>query len=381
MNIEIVGINPQNKGARMMFDTIVKNCKFRFGNDTKIVVKVDSNLSWKFASKENIYKKLHYRKYHFDFGDFGFFIPSNIRKKNNIILDKELDLVFDASGFAYGDQWTYRIAKYAAKNSKRMHKRKIPYILMPQAFGPFDNKTNEYYTKKLFKYSSIIFVRDKESYQHVINLNLEKDVISKIKLSPDITINNKPKRIIKPSVKSKRVCIILNEKIISSSEVDNISKIYMKFISEIINNFHHLGKEVFLLNHEGNKDLSLCLEVKKVHRNIEIIDENDPWLIKSIIGQSSFVFSSRFHGLVNSLSQSIPSITIGWSHKYHELMSDFGQEKYLIQIDDKLTDIAKLIKELVDNEMDVKSTLKEAVNLNSIKIEEMWEEIFDTIKQ
>ena len=31
--------------------------------------------------------------------------------------------------------------------------------------------------------------------------------------------------------------------------------------------------------------------------------------------------------------------------------------------------------------MDVKSTLKEAVNLNSIKIEEMWEEIFDTIKQ
>ena len=44
MNIEIVGINPLNKGARMMFDTIVKNCKFRFGNDTKIVVKLTLTL-------------------------------------------------------------------------------------------------------------------------------------------------------------------------------------------------------------------------------------------------------------------------------------------------------------------------------------------------
>jgi colanic acid/amylovoran biosynthesis protein len=52
--------------------------------------------------------------------------------------------------------------------------------------------------------------------------------------------------------------------------------------------------------------------------------------LKAMIGQCDLVVGSRFHSLVAALSQGVPSVALGWAHKYVELLGDFGQEDLVI---------------------------------------------------
>jgi colanic acid/amylovoran biosynthesis protein len=42
-----------------------------------------------------------------------------------------------------------------------------------------------------------------------------------------------------------------------------------------------------------------------------------------------FVVGSRYHGIIAALSQMVPALVLGWSHKYFELMRDVGTEEYI----------------------------------------------------
>ena len=41
-------------------------------------------------------------------------------------------------------------------------------------------------------------------------------------------------------------------------------------------------------------------------------------------GRPSIVVSSRYHALVSAMSQGVPVVATGWSHKYATLLDDFG---------------------------------------------------------
>ena len=45
---------------------------------------------------------------------------------------------------------------------------------------------------------------------------------------------------------------------------------------------------------------------------------------KALVGGATLVVSSRYHGLVNALSQCVPAIGTSWSHKYAQLFADYG---------------------------------------------------------
>ena len=51
---------------------------------------------------------------------------------------KDIDVIFDLSRFAYGDQWknNHKLLKNTA-NLYKKYKDGSKIILMPQAFGPF----------------------------------------------------------------------------------------------------------------------------------------------------------------------------------------------------------------------------------------------------
>ncbi len=52
--------------------------------------------------------------------------------------------------------------------------------------------------------------------------------------------------------------------------------------------------------------------------------------IKRLIGATDVVVVSRFHAMVGALSLEVPSVVLGWSHKYAEVMARFGLEQQVL---------------------------------------------------
>jgi polysaccharide pyruvyl transferase WcaK-like protein len=78
----------------------------------------------------------------------------------------------------------------------------------------------------------------------------------------------------------------------------------------------------------GTDDRRLCSIVRdaaerdaRCHTSADYLTAADA---RSIIGRCEYLVGSRFHALVFALSQGVPCTALGWSHKYEELMSQFG---------------------------------------------------------
>jgi colanic acid/amylovoran biosynthesis protein len=76
--------------------------------------------------------------------------------------------------------------------------------------------------------------------------------------------------------------------------------------------------------------------IRRVHRLLKnkrkvTIIENDygPRELKGIIGQCDLFIGCRMHADIAALSQGIPTIAIGWSHKYYGIMKRLGMEEYV----------------------------------------------------
>jgi len=65
--------------------------------------------------------------------------------------------------------------------------------------------------------------------------------------------------------------------------------------------------------------------------------------LRALISRSEFLVTSRFHAMISALATSTPVFVIGWSHKYREVLGDFGLER-LGAGHDRLNNAAELAR-------------------------------------
>jgi len=91
-------------------------------------------------------------------------------------------------------------------------------------------------------------------------------------------------------------------------------------------------------------DVGADLEISKVVSDevfqktgcrINIVIPDSPDAMAELVGSSGLVFSTRMHGAIMALSQSIPSYCIEWQPKVTGLYNDMGLSEFLIRLDDK----------------------------------------------
>jgi len=75
--------------------------------------------------------------------------------------------------------------------------------------------------------------------------------------------------------------------------------------------------------------------------------------IREIVRLSDVLVTSRFHAMVSGLALSIPTLVIGWGHKYMEAMKAFDLERFVVDYQDKSRDLTSLLKELLDNNAEI----------------------------
>jgi polysaccharide pyruvyl transferase WcaK-like protein len=376
MLIEIRRAGFVNKGAELMLYAVMQKVLERYPDATLVMAPTPKNASQPFdkLAKQGFYPKAWLWRYGIQWGDFASLLPKKLQEMYGLILDKDIDVVLDAAGFSYSDQWGVDSSKELANSSRRWKKIGTKVILLPQALGPYQNPNIQAYTKTWTENVDLVFPREADSYKYLTEIVGEQE---KIKLYPDFTNLVKGELPDGYDSKNLRVAIIPNYRMIDKTNKKE-SSAYLAFMIQCTDYLVKQGEKPFILVHEGANDAMLAEQISKAVGGIPIVKETDPIKIKGIIGTCDATIGSRFHGLVSALSQGVPSLATGWSHKYERLFEDYEFNEGVISVlasEDVIKTKIDLITQPEKAEV-LKAKLSEKSEKLKLLSEEMWALVF-----
>ncbi|RMG39138.1 MAG: hypothetical protein D6719_14025 [Candidatus Dadabacteria bacterium] len=154
---------------------------------------------------------------------------------------------------------------------------------------------------------------------------------------------------------------------------DYCSKEGVSYASEMASFVEFLlsrGYKVMLLPHSVrpgkarmNNDLIICNEIEALLNNRESVfvirEDLSAGILREIIGSTDYYIASRFHSMVSALATCVPTVLVGWSHKYREVMAMFNMEEFAVSYKDFSAEKLKnRFEVLVASEENVRTTLK-----------------------
>ncbi|GHB31521.1 polysaccharide pyruvyl transferase family protein [Mongoliitalea lutea] len=375
MIIELRGVEFVNKGAELMFHAIVDQFNKRNIHVTFVMEVTDRSPFSKIRS-EGVYAKSNIQRKGIQWNPVLSMLPISLRRKLGFVADHEIQVVMDASGFAFGDKWgAAKAGKRAANFIKKWKKDGKQVILLPQAFGPFSKLDLSAKMKTILENADLVCARDAVSESYLKELKVKN---APIFLFPDFT--NMVKGTFPSSIKKDilELVIIPNQKMMETGNQED-NTWYPIFLQKVIEIAQQKGIMPVFLIHESKMDAAIAKLVNdSLLKPIPVIHEENALHVKGIIGESKAVITSRFHGLVSALSQGVPCLATGWSHKYEMLFKDYEYEEGLCllhQSDDyyqeKLTSILDPEKaESVRKKLVARSTEEKK------RTEGMWNMVF-----
>ncbi|MCC5824640.1 polysaccharide pyruvyl transferase family protein [Alkalimonas sp.] len=376
--IEIKGVQFRNKGAYLMLLSCLQGLKPV--ENCELVLSPGPNLPYPERARLGAWQKLSFRRKSIDLTDWISRLPKPLIRLFNrygMVTERQVDAVLEASGFAYGDQWPLQFLQNTAREVERFAKAGKPFIFMPQAFGPFESPASKAAMRQIIQHARLIFVRDAVSKQHLESCvsPLPAHVIQ----SPDFTIGLSPEPLARPAM--PYAALIPNNKVISPYHHANAEQLKDDYLAAFVlaaDQLHQAGYQVKLVNHEGKEDAELCQHIQARAQYAEVIEIEDPLAVKAYIGGASLVVSSRFHGAINALSQGVPCIATSWSHKYRQMMQDFGMADYCIETLTP-TSLEHSLRQLLANQEAITAQLTAAKEALQQQNQQMWQRIYQQL--
>lgn len=99
--------------------------------------------------------------------------------------------------------------------------------------------------------------------------------------------------------------------------------------------------------------------------------------VRQIIGLTDGLVASRFHAMVAGLSLCVPTMVIGWSHKYRETLADFGMQSYAIDYKNTDLKILATYRKFLQNLGEIKPQL----DYNILKVKASSNRQFEYLRQ
>lgn len=346
-NILITGGGMVNKGAQAMTLIAVHELRKRFPN----------HRIYLYAPVDLANDKLD--KGQFAFGFTGWYPLKFARCQHNPVqrgivllrsrselleaeaIYRNTDFIVDISGYALGSNWSDKICNDYLDILEFAQGFGIPVYLMPQSFGPFDfgegRRALNARIQKLLPTVKIIFAREQEGYEALVSTYGLKNV----RLASDLVLSNRgidlanvfvtPPILRLPEIRPESVGVIPNS---MNSAIGNQAAVLELYASAIRALLAH-GKTVYLLSHSA-MDSGLCRKLKEPFGSNEkvILLEQDFSCLEfnELVKRFRYLVASRFHSIVHAFKNGIPCIALGWATKYHDLLKQFGQEQYVLDV-------------------------------------------------
>ena len=300
-------------------------------------------------------------------------MPSSFRRSYGLTAESDVEAILDASGFAYSDQWGAANSRMMLENSRRWKAAGKKIILLPQAFGPFQNPDVREATRGLLDLADLVFARDEASMKHLAGLNLNTAAIK----APDFTgpvAGRFPEEF---QARQPYACVAPNVRMLDKTD-RRISTAYRDFLAHAIRAIRAKGLQVLVTTHEGGEDETLGRElVRESDEGVRQGNLGDVAAEKGVLGNAEFIVGSRFHHLVSGLVQGVPCLGAGWSHKYDELFAGYGCPEWLVS----LSEGEAMWKQALDRALDpaqrqaLRPRLAAAARVVQDETRRMWDQV------
>jgi colanic acid/amylovoran biosynthesis protein len=289
--------------------------------------------------------------------DFARAVKTNARAADEIHAIGSIQGVVDISGFSYSDAWGTGGFEYAWPWLEHCKIKQKPYLFLPQAWGPFEKPAVARWAQKLCQAADMVVSRDAESSEHLAGLRAASN--TRLRQAPDIAFrfHGAPgatgRAVLKGlGIEGDRpvIGIVPNMQVFKRTAGTGGANQYINHLIGLVNYATAcLKADVLLVPNEirvpGSQwpdDRYLCgmiaSHVQEPARCFSLSDYFPSETVKALLGQLDLLIASRFHSLVFALSQGIPVLALGWSHKYQELLRPFGLEEFIIDHDKLDTD-------------------------------------------
>jgi len=283
-----------------------------------------------------------------------------------------VDLLLFTPGFRFSDQFgdlgegffggEVRHFRSFSKKGRRM-------VFLPQAFGPFESPRWKQHIRECCDIADQIYAREVVSYKHLAAVLPD---MSKVSIAPDFTClyHGEPHPL--PFASKDYVVVIPNRQMIVRSPYPSQ---YCDFMIGLVRLLVARKENIVLLNHEGAADIGLIEVLNAAIGNQGTIVSNiSGGACKSVIAGAKLVVTSRFHGLVSSLTESVPSLCTSWSHKYQELVSELGCLASCVNLEDSKSALA-IVEEALKTPTKFSAGKTELATYYET-VSSMWREVF-----
>jgi colanic acid/amylovoran biosynthesis protein len=223
---------------------------------------------------------------------------------------------------------------------------RIPFVKASQAMGPFRKIYVRVAALLFLSRASAVIARGPISARYLQELMPDRKVYQ----LPDVAFALKPApgdhvfKVLRTAglEEHEEYCVVGPSYVLESAmSRRQILNRYADLLAQAADQLSAMsGLRILLVPHERSHmgsaydDLKVCEAVfqrMKLPQRVVLLKESlSAPLLKGIIAGAQVAIGSRFHFMVAALSSGVPSLAIGWSHKYAEMMHMLGQEKFSI---------------------------------------------------
>ncbi|SEQ60737.1 colanic acid/amylovoran biosynthesis protein [Lachnospiraceae bacterium NE2001] len=315
---------------------------------------------------------------------------SSSGEKDVVEMVSQMELIIDVSEHSLTSDSSMADIEYYLNNIKIAKKYKIPMIIMPQSFGPFDFDVDTMYIlgdmKDILFYPKAIFTREQYGYDEMMgyfgldNLRQANDMLL---VDNNFDLSNVCSRFYRPEIpdipEENNVAVIPNAAYFDKKNNDQTFEMY-KMMFEALN---AAGKNVYIVC-QCSSDMDICKELASKYMqlgNVDLVDkELDSVEFTRFLKKFEMVISSRYEACVQSYRNFLPVLLLGSGANFKELTELLGQEKYYFDVLSEQCnkyDVVDALNDLIKN-WDVARTRVQTRMIN-IRTTSCFE-IFDELK-
>lgn len=368
----------QNKGDQLMIQSVLEQVRSRYPEAQVLLRKTAFLEDPIYCIKNHIYPlkpKNTWSKY----SKLYYWLVKLLLGERWLTTPNQVDLILDCRGYHIADAWIKddSYCQFLEDYYSRFNKKNRKLVMLPQSFGPFAKEQSRKAMQIVYEQAEMIYAREQQSYDYLRELFPDSP---KLRIAPDFTCLCRPSEKLSVQLPPKGYVIVIpNARMVDKTD-NSVSSGYLGFLQTIVSFLTQSGEKVCFLNHEGEGDEKLMKEVNKhLEHPIPIYTGWRGAEAKALIRDAKLLITARYHGAVSGLTQGVPTLCTSWSHKYAELLKEFGCERNVLAVD-QMEEAKRIIKDSLDNPKKYTPEMKYIEEVEK-KTKEMWDGVFEIQKE